>query len=119
MPSFGALSPCTVPDDPVPLPYKGSLSQQDCISDSPGDHGQTTGRLGALGTPQSLYPLPFGSWLLSSPQSQEPGLEPHWWARLWAGTTLWAGVFTETPGLVQVLTPVANIPTGLSIDGPG
>ena len=81
MPSFGALSPRTVPDDPVPSPHKGSLSQQDCISDSPGDHGQTAGRLGAPGTPQSLHPLPFGPWLLSSPQSQAAGLEPHWWAR--------------------------------------
>lgn len=49
--SFGALSPRTVPNDPVPSPYEGSPSQQDCISDSPGDHGQATGRLGAPGAP--------------------------------------------------------------------
>lgn len=69
VPSFRALSPRAVPDDPVPSPHKGSPSQQVCISDSPGDHGQTAGRLGAPGTPQSLHPLLFGPWLLSTPQS--------------------------------------------------
>lgn len=69
--------------------------------------------------PQSLHPPLLGPWLLSTPQSRAGGLEPHWLARtlVWDFALVW-GVYRD-PGPGPSADTVADVPVGLSIDGPG